>query len=99
LLPSDRSTDNIITLINGYTRVPIIRGETGWEYKDGGAKNIPVALWPPNEGALVTITHYAIMDSLEGGNMLFKKELTSPIDIDTGEQIQFEYNRLMVKMN
>lgn len=84
---------------NGYSRVPIVRGLSGWEYKYGGAKNIPVALWPPNEDPPVTITHIAIMDSLEGGNMLFKKELPSPVEIPTGDQVQFNYNQLTIKMN
>jgi len=83
----------------GYTRVPIIRGASGWEYKSGGAKNIPVATWPPNQGPEVTITHIAVMDSLQGGNMLFKKELPLPLDIPTGDQAQISYNQLTVKMN
>jgi hypothetical protein len=83
----------------GYTRVPIIRGAAGWEYKDGGAKNIPMATWQPNDDGVVTITHFAIMDSLIGGNMLFRKELPSPIDINTGDQAQINYNQLAVKMN
>lgn len=83
----------------GYTRVPVVRGNPGWEYKDGGAKNIPVATWQPNEDPQVTITYIAVMDSLEGGNMLFKKVLESPIDIPTGDQAQISYNQLTVKMN
>jgi hypothetical protein len=82
----------------GYTRVPIVRTESGWEYKDGGAKNIPILTWYPNEGADVDITHIAIMDSLIGGNMLFKKELPAPVTIATGNQAQFNYNQLTVKM-
>lgn len=84
----------------GYTRVPIVRGASGWEYKDSRAKNIPVAIWQPNGGSQVTITHFAIMDSLIGGNMLFKKALPEPgVDIPTGDQVQFAYNQLKIKMN
>lgn len=83
----------------GYTRVPIVRGTPGWEFKDGGAKNIPIATWQPNDGSLVTITHYAVVDSLQGGNALFTKELPLPVDIPTGDQAQISYNQLTVKMH
>lgn len=82
-----------------YSRVPIIRGAAGWEFKSGGAKNIPVATWQPNDGSSIDITHFAVMDSLIGGNMLFKKELPDPVTIATGNQAQFDYNQLSVKMN
>lgn len=83
----------------GYTRVPIIRGNPGWEFKDGGAKNIPVATWQPNDGPPVTITHFAITDSLIGGNAVFQRALATSVDIPTGDQVQFAYNQLGIKMN
>jgi hypothetical protein len=97
--PGESGDQNVEAAYAGYTRVPIIRGVSGWEYKDGGAKNIPMTTWQPNDDGLVTITHFAIMDSLIGGNMLFRKELPSPVDINTGDQAQFNYNQLAVKMN
>jgi len=83
----------------GYTRGPIVRGPSGWEWKDGGAKNIPVTTWQPSGGPLVTITHFGVADSLEGGNLLFKKLLPVPLDIPVGDQAQFDYNHLAIKMN
>ena len=97
--PGENGDQNVEATYQGYTRVPVIRGDPGWEYKEGGAKNVPVATWQPNEGSLATITHFAVMDSLQGGNMLFRKELPSPIDIPTGDQAQISYNQLTVKMN
>ncbi|RLD56519.1 MAG: hypothetical protein DRI97_07295 [Bacteroidetes bacterium] len=97
--PGESGDQNVEAAYDGYTRVPIVRGLSGWEYKDEGAKNIPVATWQPNDDPLVTVTHFAIMDSLIDGNMLFKKELPSPVDINTGDQAQFNYNQLAVKMN
>lgn len=84
---------------DGYTRLPIVRGAVGWEFKDGAAKNLPVTTWQPNNDSVVTITHFGIADSLIGGNLLFKKELDLPIDINTGDQAQFNVNQLAVKMN
>ena len=97
--PGEEGSQLVEATYAGYTRVPIVRGTPGWEYKEGGAKNIPVATWQPNDDPLVTITHIAVMDSLQGGNMLFKKVLESPIDIPTGDQAQMNYNQLTVKMN
>lgn len=97
--PGEAGSQLVEAAYAGYTRVPVIRGPSGWEYKDGGAKNIPVATWQPNEDPQVTITHIAVMDSLQDGNMLFKKELDLPIDIPTGDQAQISYNQLTVKMN
>jgi hypothetical protein len=97
--PGESGDQNVEATYNGYTRVPIIRGASGWEYKNGGAANIPLATWQPNEDPLVTITHIAVMDSLEGGNMLFKKELPDSVDIPTGDQAEINYNQLAVKMN
>ena len=97
--PGENGSQLVEANYEGYTRVPIVRGNPGWEYKEGGVKNVPVATWQPNEDPTVTITHFAVMDSLQGGNMLFKKELPSPIDIPTGDQAQISYNQLTVKMN
>jgi len=97
--PGEGGSQLVEAAYTGYTRVPIVRGLLGWEYKDGGAKNIPVATWQPNEDPVVTITYFAVMDSLQGGNMLFKKELPAPVDIPTGDQAQIDYNQLTVKMN
>lgn len=97
--PGEAGDQNVEASYAGYTRVPIVRGASGWEFKDGGAKNIPVATWQPNDDPVVTITHFGIMDSLEGGNMMFKKELPIAVDINTGDQAQFNYNQLSVKMN
>lgn len=82
----------------GYTRIPVVRTGTGWEYKDGSIKNIPILTWQPNEDADVDITHIGIADSLIGGNILFQKELPAPVTIATGNQAQFNYNQLTVKM-
>lgn len=97
--PGEEGSFLVEASYDGYTRVPIVRGVTGWEFKDGGAMNIPVITWPPNDGPLVTITHIGVADSLEGGNLLFKKDLPSPVDINIGDQAQFDYNQLAVKMN
>lgn len=97
--PGEAGSQLVEAAYAGYTRVPIIRGSGGWEYKDEGAKNIPVATWQPNDDPEVTITHIAVMDSLQGGNMLFKKVLDSPLVIPTGDQAQMNYNQLTVKMN
>ena len=81
-----------------YNRVPVARDDTGWEAKDEGEKNKPVLTWPPNDGPDLDIQFFAIMDSLINGNMLFKKELPVPVEIKTGNQAQFNYNQLSVKI-
>jgi len=97
--PGEAGSQLVEAAYSGYTRIPIIRGPLGWEYKDGGAKNIPMATWQPNNDAQVTVTYIAVMDSLEGGNMLFRKELAIPVNIPTGDQAQINYNQVSVKMN
>lgn len=82
----------------GYGRVPVVRGPAGWEYKDGAAKNIPVISWMPNTGASQVITHFAVMDSLVDGSVLWYGELPDPITVNLGDSVQYAYNQFSVKL-
>jgi hypothetical protein len=84
---------------DGYTRVPVIRESGGWEFADGGINNVPIITWPPIVSGSQTVRYIAIIDSLVGGNVLFKKEISSPKTISAGDQYQIAYKNLLVKMD
>jgi hypothetical protein len=83
----------------GYTRVPVVRGPAGWEYVNGSGRNRVPITWQPNAGPEVTITHIGMMDSLIGGNVLFRSALETPVAIPTNDQFEFAYGELTLKMD
>jgi hypothetical protein len=83
---------------DGYTRVPIVRGAAGWEYKDEEAKNIPPITWQPAVSGVTLITYFGILDSLEDGNLLWRRELDNHVTINPGDSVTFDYNLLAVKI-
>ena len=82
---------------NGYTRVPIERGSTHWEYKYNSIRNIDPIVWPAAESEDV-VTHFGIVDSLIDGDLLYYNELKQAIPIAIGNYIEIGYNELVIKI-
>jgi hypothetical protein len=77
---------------NGYARQPVTFGA-----QSGGAcSNSADVVFPPATGNWGTLTDFAIMDAVTGGNMLYYGTLVSSITVNTGQQFKFLVGNLTV---
>jgi hypothetical protein len=81
---------------DGYTRLAVIRGAGGWEWNNERIQNSTILTWPPIVSGSETVSHIAIIDSLTGGNVLFKKDIGVPKTITTGDQYQLAVSNLIL---
>lgn len=71
---------------------------TGWTPASNGvSSNAKVLTFPANNGAVaITVTHLAIYDSQNGGNMLYHAPLVSPKTLQVGDVLSFGIGALTV---
>lgn len=73
---------------------------TGWGAPtDGVSTNSKQLTYPGmNGGSPVTVTHWAVHDALNGGNMLFYAALQTPRTLQAGDVFVFDIGSLTVTM-
>lgn len=80
---------------NGYARVQIANNSTNFPAASAGVKrNANPITFPVATGAWANAGHWAIFDSLTGGNMLFFGTIPTPISVVSGDQVIISANQL-----
>jgi hypothetical protein len=46
----------------------------------------------------ITVTHFGVWDAASGGNFLASGELTSSVDVEVGDTVQFNINAMAVRV-
>lgn len=70
---------------NGYARV----AAASWSRTDNRVSNSAAVQFPEATGAWGTITHFAVMDAADAGNLLFKGALSPNRDVNSGDTLFF----------
>lgn len=93
---------------NAYARVAVSRALTAWAGTQaalstiassgtGGATSNNAAItFPIPTGSWGTITHFAILDAVTGGNFLFTGALTVQQTVNTGNTVSFAASQLVI---
>lgn len=80
----------------GYARVAVARSGAGWTVASGQAENAAAITFGACTAGSDTVTHFAIMTALTGGDMLYYGALTASLAISTGITPEFAAGDLTV---
>ena len=73
-----------------YARVSVTNDATNWPAASGGAKSNGTAITFPQATALWgTVTHFAILDAVTAGNILYHGALTTSKTVESGDTAEF----------
>ena len=81
----------------GYVRVGL--GSNFSVAVSGSATNSATATFPLATAAWGTITHFALMDALAGGNPLFHGPLTTPKVVNAGDSFVFPVGNITISID
>lgn len=80
-----------------YSRIMILNNDINFTVSSGGViKNSTEWRFPMSTKAWSPVTHWAIMDSLSGGNMLYYDAVTAPINVDVHQELYFNPNSIVI---
>ncbi len=51
-----------------------------------------------NNSTPITVTHFGVWDAASGGNFLASGQLTSSVDVELGDTVQFNINAMAVRV-
>ena len=80
----------------GYARQAVVRSGVGWTVAGNNATNAAVISFPEATSGSETITHFAIMTALSGGDMLFHADVDTGRLVATGVTVEFAAGALDV---
>ena len=83
--PGESGTEGTEVSYTGYKRMKIEFSAPADSNGGTGVQNIAEITFPTPAAAAGTITHIGVLDSLSGGNMLARGELTEPLVIGANE--------------
>lgn len=85
---------------NGYERKQVANNKTTFDVASGGAlANAIVIEFAEASGSWGTITHFAIFDAAEGGNMLAHGALSASKAVESGDIVRFPIGDLDITLD
>lgn len=94
--PSDAGGGTEVTG-GDYARCEITNNTSNWPNAASGSKSSGAAFtFATATASWGTITHWALFDALNDGNMLYWNQLTASKPIDTGDTAQFAAGKITV---
>jgi hypothetical protein len=106
--PTDAGGGTEIPSTNNYSRVAVTRALTAWAGTQAAASTVASSgtggitsnnaaiTFPIPSGSWGTITHFAILDAVTGGNFLFTGALTVSQTVNTGNTVSFAAGQLVI---
>lgn len=106
--PSDAGGGTEIPSTNNYARVAVSRALTAWAGTQAAASTVASSgtggvtsnnaaiTFPIPSGSWGTVTHFAILDAVTGGNFLFTGALTVSQTVNTGNTVSFAAGQLVI---
>ena len=76
---------------NGYARTAVV-----FDAPSLGIMNNQLVTFPQATGSWGTLTHFAIMDAVTGGNMLYHDSLTASLPVNNLDTARFQPGQLTV---
>jgi hypothetical protein len=73
----------------GYARKAVARSGAGWTVSGNNCSNTSAITFDQCTGGSDTVTHFAIMTALTGGDMLYHADLTAPLAVSNGITPEF----------
>ena len=67
----------------------------GFEEKNTGVVQLTTAA---SNTSAITVTHFGVWDSVTSGNFLASGELTSSVDVELGDTVQFNIDALAIRV-
>jgi len=67
----------------------------GFEVTNTGVVQLTTAA---NNSSPITVTHFGVWDAASGGNFLASGQLTSSVDVEVGDTVQFNINAMAVRV-
>lgn len=91
----DQETNEIA--YGDYARVAVARTSGGWSVSDNIATNVDPIVFPECASGTATASHFAVGVAANGaGKVLYKGQLTNPLNISSGIEPRFDAEDLTI---
>lgn len=98
--PTDTSTGSTIEEADYGTYTRVLTSASSWSIASGGSiSNATAILFPESTGGSNTITHFVLVDSASGGNILCFGALDEPKTIIANDAPAFQIGSIIVNLD